>query len=1226
MGLMLGPFELEEQIGLGGMGEVWRGRHLGHGELVAIKVITAPRDHKSDYLSAFEREVQAQAAMDHVGILRVFDYGQLPAALEAQSKGMLSAGSPYLVMEYASGGSLDSHPLSDWAQLYGVIVASLRALAHAHARHLVHLDLKPANVLCSRPLHASQESRDFEYKLGDFGIAFATHASNVKTSKLRETSIMGTPAYMAPEQLLGQWRSFGPWTDLYAFGCMIWELLHDKTPFEAPSILGLAIAHLQQAPPPYAPRFSVPAALEGWILRLLKKAPHQRFECAADALAAFEALSEGFTLSERSSAYLSAYSSPQTQEQPMTMLLEPVPDLSLEETLDSYSALGDALKGRSAGELMEGDHPWRAFEPRKLKDTQAPRPSPNWRLAQAPEVNAATTRLAGVGLGLWGLRATPLIGREVERDKLWGGLNEVWQTQEMRLVLLDGAPGQGKSALMQWLERLAHERGAATTMRAVYAEQPGPLDGLQGMLSLNMRLIELERDAIWEHIYERLRAWVGLEPDDARQAQAAALTAWVSPDEPDELIERLTELPRVRFSSPRERHLALCQYITQLAMHRPVMLHIEGLHHSLQAMEFLELALEYLEDAPVLIVASVSREQIPMASWAERSLESIMAHPQSSLLHLGALEPAAHQQLINHLLGLEPRLAKRVESLTAGQPLFAVQLIQDWVERGLLRSTPAGFTLTQAPEAMTLPSSVAALCEQRLGHLIARQGAAEDEAWCALELAAALGQDILAQEWSQVCALASVHVQPALLGALVVQGMARRTAQGWAFQNQLFIKALEQHARQANRWQRHHLRCARMLMATQAQQRSNQVLERAGLHYLVAQEYELALDALLEVIPMLDGAHAQQLIHQAQEALELATARATPPQLSQLEQLLGKLTLLGQVPWMIHTGKLEQARARFDQEAPERLVEGHAMRLDVLLVGAQLCLFEQDYAQGLKLGLSARALLDEGATHQQEAHQGRCFKLLGELYHFSAEHERARELFELAIKTYEEAGLWSGRAWALYNMASCEIDMGLYEQAQVHLIASEQAMREVGDRVGVSYAQSVQAVLYYDQGDYERALKAFKSAQQLQEEIGDAGVWVTRENYARCLIKLERYQEALPVLRAIERQSERLSQGVFANYVGDAILSCHAGLRDWATWRAYYPEAMRQLEREAQRDEILVEALQETLHLVIEGGEAALAQPLIELLLSLCEELDLEERAEQVRQRANIKLTAPRDA
>jgi len=402
------------------------------------------------------------------------------------------------------------------------------------------------------------------------------------------------------------------------------------------------------------------------------------------------------------------------------------------------------------------------------------------------------------------------------------------------------------------------------------------------------------------------------------------------------------------------------------------------------------------------------------------------------------------------------------------------------------------------------------------------------------------------------------------------------------------------------------------------------VLERAGLHYLAAQEYELALDALLEVIPMLDGAHAQQLILHAQEALEEAASGAPPAARPRLEQLLGKLTLLGLVPWMIHTGQLEQARARFDQEAPERLAQGHPLRLEVLLVGAQLSLFEQDYARGLKLGLSARALLSEETSSKQEALEGRCLKLLGELYHFSAEHERARELFELAIKTYEQAGLWSGRAWALYNLASCEVDMGLYEQAQVHLMASEQAMREVGDRVGVSYAQSVQAVLYYDQGDYERALAAFKSAQQLQEEIGDAGVWMTRENYARCLIKLGRYQEALPVLRSIQRVSQRLSQGVFANYVGDAILSCYAGLRDWESWRAYYPEAMRQLDREAQRDEILVEALQETLRLVIDGEQAALAQPLVELLMALCEELGLEERADQVR--AQLMLRAERDA
>ena len=1208
--LTLGPFSLERILGQGGMGEVWLGRHLASQWPVAIKVITAHRDRAMpERREAFIREVHAQAAMDHDGILRVFDHGQISASLHIQSQGQLVEDSPYLVMELADAGSLEQRPARSWPELRQVLISVLEALAHAHARGMIHLDLKPANVLC----HRGSPGQPLTYKLGDFGIAFAMNGrrDGASSGRLRESTIMGTPAYMAPEQILGQWRAFGPWTDLYALGCMTWELLHDRAPFQAPSLMGLAMAHLNAAPPVYSPLLAAPAGLEAWLLRLLAKAPHARFERAAHALDALLSMDASFTspASGRDAAPAAprhAQAAAQAAAQGLTMTTRPLalstPSSPIQDTLDHAPAL-------------DADHPWlqvpaRAPEGPSLIDV-------TWLDASdSPAADAAQRAagaLRGVGLGLWGLRSPPLVGRLAQRRLLWQALASVAQQRQARLVMIEAEPGQGKSRLLDWLEQAAHERGVALTLRATSHDVPGPWDGLRGMLATSLRVFDSPAHEAYDLIHEHLRAWLGLTDPTALRDHAAALTALVVQAHEDQTLEGPLEQqpPRVRFSSEQERHYALCAALRLMADRRPTLVLIEGLHHSQESLAFLAQAIEELADSPLLFVATLERARVAALGGDARSLEALealAAHERAQTLTLAPLSPGEHRQLIGHLLGLSDELAARVQALTQGQPMFAVQLVHDWVERGLLRPGPMGFELegaSQADDAM-MPPSLAALCHERLAHQIAAQDGelAQRDAWIALELAAALGQEVSAQEWSEVCALARVQPAPGLIGGLVVHGLARRVESGWMFVNQLFVQALERHARQANRWTSHHLRCAQALQGRYEQQRSWALLERAGLHWLQAQQHQAALDALLQVIPLVSGARAQQLIEQAERALQQA-----PPTPERARQV-ARLQLLGRVPWLMHAGKLDQARARFDRVDASGL-DGE-LRVQVWLVEAQLSLYEQRYARVHAL---VQLALDQLLTPQADAWEGaaalgaRAWRLRGSASHFDGHPEQALAPLERAVALAGQHGERWHQAWARYDLASCLVDLGRYAEADAHLIQVERDMIALGDRVGASYAQGVAAVSLYDQGRYEQALEAFLRAEQSQASMGSGSVWLTRENYARCLIKLGRYDQALPVAQRIKQARQRARQGVYTNFVGDAILSCLAGLQDWRAFEAYYPEAMRELDEFAQRDEILVEALQETLTLSCRSQRPDLIQPLGQLILSLCQELDLPERA-----------------
>ncbi len=267
--LQLGPYTLEEKLGEGGMGVVYRARHALLRRPTAVKVLH-PEKSTEAFAQRFEREVRATAELTHPNTVAVYDYGRSPD------------GTFYYAMEYLDGMSLEDlvtrfGPMPA-ARVVHIVTQACGALAEAHAHGMVHRDVKPANLmLCQRGgIH------DF-VKVLDFGL--------VKTSDLRTSTklsavddFIGTPLYMAPEAMNAPTR-VGPSVDLYALGGVMYFLLTGRPPFERDTLVDLCAAHLSTPPPSPSARapMPVPAGLERLVLRCLAKRAEER-PASAEAL------------------------------------------------------------------------------------------------------------------------------------------------------------------------------------------------------------------------------------------------------------------------------------------------------------------------------------------------------------------------------------------------------------------------------------------------------------------------------------------------------------------------------------------------------------------------------------------------------------------------------------------------------------------------------------------------------------------------------------------------------------------------------------------------------------------------------------------------------------------------------------------------------------------------------------------------------------------------------
>jgi eukaryotic-like serine/threonine-protein kinase len=254
-------YAVEAILGRGGMGVVFKARHLRLDRPVALKMMLAGAYAGPREQDRFQREAEAVARLRHPNVVQIHDVGD-------------SDGRPYFTMEYVEGGSLAQQlagtpqPARQAAQLAATLAGAVQA---AHACGIVHRDLKPGNVLVTA---------DGTPKIADFGVARRLEAG----AELTQSGVLvGTPSYVAPEQARGQTRAVGPAADTYALGAILYELLTGRPPFRAETAAETLLQVIHQDPaPPSRLNARVPRDLETICLKCLHKAPARRYASARE--------------------------------------------------------------------------------------------------------------------------------------------------------------------------------------------------------------------------------------------------------------------------------------------------------------------------------------------------------------------------------------------------------------------------------------------------------------------------------------------------------------------------------------------------------------------------------------------------------------------------------------------------------------------------------------------------------------------------------------------------------------------------------------------------------------------------------------------------------------------------------------------------------------------------------------------------------------------------------
>ncbi len=1213
LSIPLGPFNLQTPIRKGGMGEVWRGEHIQQQVPVAIKVMTGARARQRRYRDAFRNEVRAVAALNHPGIVKILDHGMVSPEAEELSGSTLVAGSPYLVMELASRGSLDQlRGVLAWSDIKGILIALLDALAHAHARGVIHRDIKPGNILL-----ASDEDLRPGVKLTDFGLAHATDEA-LEEADLKGARA-GTPRYMAPELFEGRWRDYAPWSDLYAIGCLAYELSSNRPLFPGDTFQDLKRQHLYDTPGHLAPLQPVPEGFERWILRLVQKKPHERFARAADAAWALltlgdpegdkrSVLATDFSMSPSRTTNLfstmSGFSATSTLMFPdpqnpfesegmadRSTVIFPENNLPHQSTFllgrsfasaDTYMLPEHGIAGARTF-LFDGVKPQEPARGRSQilnpvgKDVQPlPVVSPphplTWRRNTPPD---HTTALVGAGLRLFALRTYRMVGRERERDAIWDALTAVKREGRPRLLLLSGAAGFGKSRLAEWICERAHEVGSGTLLRASHSPLAGPAHGLPRLVSRHLACVGLNR----ADVRRRARALLeseGVTDDYEWDALTELMMAPLAE-------ERAARAKPIRFSSPTERYVLLQRLMERIGRHRPVVAWLDDVQWGADSLWFAQYILksQSLRPTPVLFIMTARDESLAERPVEAHIIQQLMALPGTQQIHVGPLPEVDREELVRELLLLDGDLAQQVAERCKGNPLFAVQLVGDWISRGVLEVGANGFTLRSGEEA-NLPDDLHAVWTQRIARLLDDE---PPESGPALEIAALLGQEVDSLEWEAACQEADIQLTFHLYYKLLAARLAEAGSNTWAFTHNMLRESLERNARDQGRWPHLHRACARMLLKRYLGAQRG-VSERLGRHLLAAGDLDEALvPLLLGAREHIDGSEfriADELLRLREQAmdelaLDDADPRWGPGWLLDLElaflrgQLVPAAHLASRIAqaardhawnavlpdaliWggrvALARGELDSAQRRFDEA--RTLVEARrdtARRVDCLRGSGQVA-----FRRGLVEPAmdSLREALDLARSLKDKRRVAECLQALRPVILHRGDHALAADLIKQAHALHESVGNRHGLGECLHGLGEIALVSDHLDRAAVHFQRGFALFERLGAQGGIAACLLGLAEIDRRRQRAASAEERYRQVLHLHDATGGAGEAIRpRIGLALVLLSQGRPAEAHDLLTQAAEAAERDGRRALLSDAYATLLRCDALRARWDDWHEH---------------------------------------------------------------------------
>ncbi len=1110
--LRFGDYRLARAVGSGGMGQVWAATHEPSDTRVAIKILTGFAARHRAFLSAFRSEIRAYAGLHHPSIVRILDRGSVTESEAQSSGGRFVADSPYVVMEYVRGGSL--HPVrgkAEWPEIVRTLLALLDALSHAHARGLVHCDLKPENVLLTL--------KDRAVKLTDFGLV---HAMERSSPGERDRGLAGTPRYMSPEQTEGRWRDYGPWTDMYGLGGVAWALITGRAPFsDLTSPFALLHAQRERPPPPFRPAVQVPTAVERWLRRMLAKDPDHRYQRASEAA---EGLIEVRYDDHRSTTASFLSFETDAQGDPDEDAVRTDPNIKTERTIElsaEHSVLSNVLERsmidlpRLDALITEDGETGRWLPP--VPDT--------WR----PAIDGAAPQPpVGTGLGLYWMREFAVVGRVPERDRLWGALRSARDALSLQVVAITGLAGCGKSRLARWLVERSHEVGGAESLRADFGGRGRGRGGLRAMLSRTFVLGGLEPELAESRFARSVRKWGLTDPDRLRALEelrsGPARSTNVGGDGPSR-------------GGAGAALTGLAELVEEMATRRPVVLWLDDVHASSDA---LELVLELQRrDArrrrPIVVVMTAREEALAEAPSQAELLRQALSQGHSSRIALGALAPAEHEAFVRQILRLETALAVEVEERTDGNPMFARQLVGSWVDRRILEVAAGGFRLLPGFDDV-LPDDLHQVWAGRVEALLDGRSVHDGPA---LELAATWGRELTEELWWELCHQASLTPSLDLLDALLDEGFARceptGPGSGWWLVHTMLRSSLLRRAKAADRLGGHHGVCARFIGFRGGPGAS----ERIARHFLAAGRYQEALG------PLLGG---------TAELLQDGELRRATSLLGEYERCVDALDL-GPEDLAVGQGLLLRVRiaargtdeAAFEEQASrlESLAARHdwpAVSVYVTFERAcrhrRLGLLDEAYGELALVEVWSREngdrpLLSE-ALHQMAA----VFKAQGRL-------DEAYALLERGLVLHGTLGNDFLAAHALAGMAEIDARRGDHDAFAEHLEEASTLYARSGARFGAAETTRVTGLAACLAGDVEGGVAALRDAAVRYRRLIPAAAVEVEVTLGQQLVLAGQYDRARGVLEHALESAEITGEGGLVVAARAGLLPCLAWAGDW---------------------------------------------------------------------------------
>ncbi|UJR85127.1 serine/threonine-protein kinase PknK [Sandaracinus amylolyticus] len=1168
----IGPFALQELLGRGGMGEVWRAVHVAQGVPVAVKVLRGARSLSPRYVAAFRREAERLAALDHPAIVTVLDFGTLSADEARASDGQYVAGSPWIAMELAEGGSLAAHAPMAWSDVVHVARVLLDALAHAHARGVVHRDLKPANVLVS----GCEDGTRAEVLLTDFGIAHALDGGELDEGDMGSDGLVtlaGTPGFMAPEQVRGEWRDFGPWTDLYSLGCTIWALLAGVEPF-AGNTHRVLVAHITQELPPLPADVEVPEDGRAWIAQLARSDVHLRFRRAADAAAALERIAGTRGASER------VWSRPASRAVAST--------LEVVRSRAASSVRTPDLRARAASTVLDapltpspvrqappppgpGAVPRSAPPPPKL-----PFPA-HWRAERAPP---SRMQLVGAGLSLYGAREIPLVDRDGARDAVWEALGDVHERRTLRVVVLRGASGVGKSRLLRWVLHRAHELGVASTLFATHGPERGPLDGLAPALARHLGCLRLSPEGLRARI-DALLATQG-EVDALEREAFFALLAKVACE------------PGTPQASEREAvGYALTRALGREARERTLVLGLDDLQWGDETARLLTNLVRDADAPPMLVIATVQEEALHVAPETAAAIAALEHDAHARVLAIAPLGEEDQLTLVQDLLRLEPGLARELVDRTAGNPLFAEQLVGDWVRREILEVRAEGFALRPGAR-VDLPDDLHGVWIARVERLLASRPAGEREA---LEIAALLGHHVDEAEWARACELAGLPSPRELAAALARARLIDRGREGGglAFVHGMLRESVLRAAVEAVRRDAQVVVIERLLRerveagAAEAGERLGRLLAETGRDR--------------EAVPLLiESAHNRRVQSEAATSLallDLADACAHRAGIADDDPLWGRAWLTRSAT-LRSIGDYPAALELADRTTARRALPGWDALAPLALLRRAEVESRSGQVEAARIALTEAhdALLPQGDLISA----GQAVWLLGWLDAFTGHLDDALGRFRLieAFATRQvEPRLALHLYWAIGFAHLARQDIA--EAARAYARAKEIAIAH-RSRLALAHVRFGEAAIALARGALEEAIATAEESIALYRSVRS-----TEQHFAEVVLGMAWARNGRPdladeVLTRSEETLERHGRHAFAVRVGMVHAAVDATLGRWDAMRARLVAGLETSRRDGYRETMLAREVMLALELARAAGreeEAGLARELALLHLDL---------------------------